>query len=231
MNATFTDPNDSSAWFYQRWLLDCSQTKGNTLWRARVTSTRATIVFHKDVRMNRPENGQLLFQNEDGVNRAAAIEWESPGKKEFSKSWIANLIHHSNEFATARAISIKFEGHAYHLYPNEKKDAWLYKTRDNWTIKHNEAQLKEQMESYRQLSILEPNNKWSLLTGIYLMKNYNFVEYNSKILNDIDALKKVDGYRLNYYNDMREYSLTNCHFLFFFIYYLFNPWSLQVANV
>jgi len=66
------------------------------------------------------------------------------------------------------------------------------------------------MDSYQQLSEMEPNNKWSLLTGIYLMKNYNLIEYNAKILEDLNALLKVDKLRSNYYNDLRSKCIMDC---------------------
>lgn len=200
MNATFTDPNDSSAWFYQRWLLDCSESKPNTLWRARVTSTRATIVFCKAVKIN-SDNVALLCNG----SPITPLVWESPDNRQYSKSWTAHFADQSiDRSAAVESMSIKFDDVTCDLYRSSTNDAWLYKTKNTISEKHNAAQLKEQMESYQQLSEMEPNNKWSLLTGIYLMKNYDPTAYNDKIIDDLRALSKIDKLRSNYYNDMRK---------------------------
>ncbi|XP_043275761.1 geranylgeranyl transferase type-2 subunit alpha [Venturia canescens] len=209
MNATFTDPNDSSAWFYQRWLLDCSRTKSNSVWRARVTSTKSTIVFCNDVKIEREKIALL--------NNGKAVEsmlWESPNNREYSKTWTGTLVDQSIDLMAAESIAIEFENNVYDFRRSLNKDYWFYNTKYLTNEIHDKSQLKEQMENYKQLSEMEPNNKWSLLTGIYLMKNYDLKEYNAKILQDLSALTKVDALRSNYYNDMRskcimEYKLHN----------------------
>lgn len=200
MNATFTDPNDSSAWFYQRWLLDGPKSKSNSVWRALVTSKKSTIVFCNEVKID--------TENMSMINNGKAIEsikWDSPNNREYSKIWTGTLVDESNDLMAAENVAIRFEDNVYNLHRTSDKNSWIYKPKYSTVEIHDKSQLKEQMENYKQLSEMEPNNKWSLLTGIYLMKNYDLKEYNAKIVEDLSALIKVDPLRSNYYNDMREY--------------------------
>lgn len=61
---------------------------------------------------------------------------------------------------------------------------------------------------------MEPDNKWALLTGIYLMKNIDFVQFYSKIIETLGVLKEKDNLRENYYNDLRKLKLRKKIFKF-----------------
>ncbi|XP_011299508.1 geranylgeranyl transferase type-2 subunit alpha [Fopius arisanus] len=204
MNATFTDPNDSSAWFYQRWLLDYSNPQPNALWRVKITPNRATIIFHGETSL---ESSNLSLTTDNGQVNGT---WSSYNDEKFSKIWTATFSELLD--SSCSKIFIKYENENYNLFKSD--NAWFYKSSHSPIDKHNKAQLKEQMENYKQLKEMEPNNKWAILTGIFLMKSYDLVEYHEKILEDLSALIKIDHLRANYYTDMRskcimDYELHN----------------------
>lgn len=198
MNATFTDPNDSSAWFYQRWLLDkCIVTV--RLWRAHIKKDMAIIVLDNNM-LIKPVS-PLLFINNENVN----VNWQLYPDEKFAKLWIAKLDSSLAVLDYAKKAYIKLQETIYELTYSESENAWIYK--DNsylYKQNFNDEQLNEQLSSYKQLSKMEPNNKWALLTGILLMKKIDFTKFYNDILNNLTALSNVDEFRSNYYKDLRK---------------------------
>lgn len=194
MNAIFTDPNDSSAFFYQRWLLDYSKSQSNKLWCIKITNKKAIIIFHDDTSID--DNKPLLINNDIEI----PATWYTNDNKKYSKLWITKF---QNEHTNLSKLIVKINNDTFELEP--ANDSWYYYSKYSLVDKHNKAQLKEQMESYQQLTKMEPNNKWAVLTTIFIMKNYDFIEYHDKILKDLSALIKIDKLRSNYYLDIRKY--------------------------
>ncbi|XP_023288152.1 geranylgeranyl transferase type-2 subunit alpha isoform X2 [Orussus abietinus] len=197
MNATFTDPNDSSAWFYQRWLLDYHNVSTCAFWRAQITNSEITAVFHKEVSID-PMTTFLKIQD----NKIPLI-WKSYGDKKFSKLWSATFSEPLSIFRNVDMIQFHFEGTSYSFRPSNQVQTWIAESTGLRIIKDN-SQFKEQLDNYKQLSEMEPNNKWALLTRIFLMKNIDPIAYHQNILNDISALSKIDKLRSNYFNDLRS---------------------------
>lgn len=198
MNATFTDPNDSSAFFYQRWLLDYPKSQSQNLWRGKVTNKNAVVIFHSEISIEIKK--ALIIKDDIQVSAT----WSSNNNKKYSKIWIATFLDENQDFNSSK-LSINIGNDYFEFDKYDKYNAWFYKSINSTVDKHNKAQLEEQMDSYQQLVKMEPNNKWAVLTGIFIMKNYDFVAYHEKILKDIDALIKIDNLRFNYYLDMRKY--------------------------
>lgn len=199
MNATFTDPNDTSAWFYQRWLLDkCIITC--KLWRAHINKDAATIVIDNNI-LIKPVSISLFVNN-----KAIDVEWQLYPDEKFAKLRIAKFVTPLENLSHDKKVSIKLQETMYQLSYTNLENAWIYK--DNLNLpkqSSNDEQLNEQLQSYNQLSKMEPNNKWALLTGILLMKNINFEKFYTKILNNLTVLSKIDYLRKNYYKDLRKY--------------------------
>lgn len=201
MNATFTDPNDSSAWFYQRWLLDNHKPKShNILWRSCFTKDMVVAVFDSDIS---GQSGDIsLFVDNNKIN----IRWKSYGEKTFSKIWTGILSSSLENLSELQNVHINIEDKNYQLHYSQKESAWIYKS-DSLIINdnHKKEQLNEQLESYKQLAKMEPNNKWAILIGIFLMKKINFIHFNNIILEDLNTLSRIDFLRSNYYKDLRKY--------------------------
>lgn len=52
---------------------------------------------------------------------------------------------------------------------------------------------------------LEENNKWTLLTMVYIMQALDRNRYREETLTVLEKLIKCDKYRCNFYKDMRKY--------------------------
>ncbi|XP_011881514.1 PREDICTED: geranylgeranyl transferase type-2 subunit alpha-like [Vollenhovia emeryi] len=199
MNATFTDPNDTSAWFYQRWLLDKPRTTCR-LWRAQIEKDRATVVIDNNV-LIQPISLEL-FVNGEMVD---LISWHLYPDEEFAKLRIEEFAKSLENLDHAKEVSVKLQETVYQLSYSELKSAWIYK--DNSSLhkqNSNDKQLNEQLKCYNQLCEMEPNNKWALLTGVLLMKKIDFKKFYTDILDNLSALTKVDSLRKNYYKDLRS---------------------------
>ncbi|KAK0096681.1 hypothetical protein PV326_004760 [Microctonus aethiopoides] len=222
MNATFTDPTDSSAWFYQRWLLDYNKSSSNALWLAKVTKKKIIIIFHDNTKI-KADSITLVrkFVKKDGSimenDMNSNVNWCSYNNKDLSRVWIAQSTtflddesETENNEISSETMYIKFGNEIYNLHKSKESNSWYYKSINLPIEKHNDDQLKEQMDNYKQLVEMEPNNKWAILTGIFLMKNYDSVKYHEKILQDLSALIKIDSLRANYYADIRsKYIIDN----------------------
>ncbi|XP_011644494.1 geranylgeranyl transferase type-2 subunit alpha, partial [Pogonomyrmex barbatus] len=202
MNATFTDPNDTSAWFYQRWLLDKCITTCR-LWRAQIGKDSAVIVIDNNI-LIKPISLSLYVNG-----KTLDVQWQSYPNEKFAKLHIAEFASPLEDLEHTKEVSVKLQETMYQLSYSEMEGTWIYKDK---SILHkqnsNDKQLNEQLKSYNKLSEMEPNNKWALLTGILLMKKIDFRKFYIDILNNLTALLKVDSLRRNYYKDLRSKLLT-----------------------
>lgn len=196
MHATFTDPSDTSAWFYQRWLLESCKTSRSKIWRAHLTQIKATIVFHDHISIQ--SSSVCLSIDGDVLD----CQWISCNEQKFSKIWETkfNLSLNICEYSD---IFLKFDDTIYRFY--RSNTSWICKTEVSEMEMCNEVQLREQLVNYKQLFEMEGQNKWALLTGIFLMKNIDFILFYPNILNDLELLSKIDKLRYNYYKDLRKY--------------------------
>ncbi|XP_033227402.1 geranylgeranyl transferase type-2 subunit alpha isoform X2 [Belonocnema kinseyi] len=208
MNATFTDPSDTSAWFYQRWLLESCKTSRSKIWRAYLTEIEATIVFHDHISI--PSSSVCLFINGEVLD----CQWISCNDQKFSKVW-ETKFNISLNICEDSDISLKFYDNIYPFY--RFNTSWICETKVSEMEKCNEVQLREQLVNYKQLFEMERQNKWALLIGIFLMRNIDFAVFYPNILNDLELLWKIDKLRYNYYKDLRSECLIDS--------YLHNMWQ------
>lgn len=206
MDATFTDPNDSSAWFYQRWLLEEVRSTSPTLWGACINKDLIVVAFDDDVSIK--PNNLFVLQGNDNISG----EWISHNGNDHAKVWLTNLSKPLKKLDdNAKDHRIVFHNNEYPLHYFFANDLWLYKRNTNLINKsHNEEQLKGQLKNYEQLSSMEPNNKWTLLTKIFLMKKIDFINYKNQILDNLDVMCKVDPLRSNYYKDLSKVLTIIC---------------------
>ncbi|XP_053980246.1 geranylgeranyl transferase type-2 subunit alpha [Hylaeus volcanicus] len=189
MNATFTDPNDTSAWFYQRWLLS-TQELSPSLSQALLNDNNVILFINQNVSI---ESLCLRINNEN-----ENVSWKSWQKTKFSKLWFGKFEKQFNEI---KEVQIDINGHRYPLhYFNQK---WIYKKKKCKSC-CNEDQLMEQLMNYKQLAELEPDNKWALLTGVHLMRKIDFVKFHDDILSSLNVLLNIDPLRSNYYRDLQS---------------------------
>ncbi|XP_023245140.1 geranylgeranyl transferase type-2 subunit alpha [Copidosoma floridanum] len=191
MNATFTDPNDSSAWFYQRWLLDYWKSPVK-LWRVVITDVTITAAFHKEVSLD----FELLVNG-----NKIECDWKPANGKKFCTVWYAELENCLCDESSE--VLFKFEGSIYSLKILNSFKEWIYQS-EKLSGNQNDSKLKEQLENYKVLLQMEPSNKWAKLTSAHLMLNINPIDANSDIIKELSDLITVDPLRENYYKDMRS---------------------------
>lgn len=191
MNATFTDPSDSSAWFYQRWLLG-SHEFSPALSQALLTDNNVTLLINQSV----SADGISLHIN----NENESTQWRSWQKLKFSKLWFGKFDKSLKE---VKEVKVNVEGKCYPLYCSNQK--WIYKKKKSKSCS-NKNQLLEQLSNYKQLADMEPDNKWALLTPVHLMRKIDFMTFKDDILASLNILLNTDPLRSNYYKDLRKYT-------------------------
>lgn len=194
ITAAFTDPNDSSAWFYQRWLLGYSDPKLDIAC-FKLTKNFALIAFTKPVNLNR-----------DGISVAvnSSIDvstWTSISGNKSDAIWIqrgdydihdvsVKMTYNGNDFSLdTRTINEEVIGIKLHSFGYEFGAAVL-------------EELNNQLESCNQLLEFEPDSKWTLLTASLLMRSINRFQFHEKTLEFLRKLQKVDPLRDGYYADL-----------------------------
>lgn len=204
MNATFTDPNDTSAWFYQRWLLagnsSSSLTQRKNLWGIKAADGRILVAFYKNVSINK-DNAEFKI---DG--RVIDIEFKACNEGRFAPLWIGKF-NSDLKLNRKNCLTVEFiyEGNTYELLYRADYSAWSYEnTSSNKELKINDKQLRLQLDNYKQLAQIEPDNKWALLTGVFIMKKIDPFQYYEAMIKDLATLSRIDKMRTRYYNDLRK---------------------------
>jgi len=196
-NAAFTDPNDQSAWFYQRWLLGrCEPPVKLTI--ALLTKQSLLLAF------NRPVSPHLIDIH-IGSNGSPSFEEINKGRQ-LNKS--PNIL--AFDFCGALKEPLLKVTHlgaseTLPLLPN--KDTFYFYRKPKFLPEFSPLLLdvlKAQLDSCNQLLELEPESKWTLLTSVNLMVAIDRGKYNDEIIGRLRLLCKVDPLRVAYYNDLRS---------------------------
>ncbi|XP_057328588.1 geranylgeranyl transferase type-2 subunit alpha [Microplitis mediator] len=204
INAIFTDPNDSSAWLYQRWLLEYNMFKANDIWQIKVTENSATIIFHGNTEIKPDELILTRKYSRLDSHIDHTSTWHSYNNKVRSKQWHSNLPVIANGVDRQfLSISVKHNNKSYDLHKSKNCNVWYYKSSIKRTNTHR-TQLIEQFINIEKLLEMEPNNKWALLTMILLMKNLDLIKYYNEILKNLSTLMKIDNLHTEYYADIRS---------------------------
>lgn len=217
ITAAFTDPNDSSAWFYQRWLLGHSEPKLDIA-SVKVSKTQAIVTFTKPIDIVK-EGVEIII---DSVPRLNNGRWNSVMGNKKDTIWVQHGDYHLPDILK---VVVKFKQHheEFHL-----ADALIVDIKPRATVCQLETkktedgtfigvkcpsfgfefgsdvigELKNQLESCNQLLELEPDSKWTLLTASLLMRSIDRSQYHDKTLEYLRKLQKVDSLRAGYYKDL-----------------------------
>lgn len=210
MTAAFTDPDDSSAWFYQRWLLGYSAPELDIA-GFRINNKMAVISFSKPINLN---DGKYSFQL-NTFNNLSVMKW-IPSKEGslYDTTWFLK-----------DSINIKFETQSFELsvlvngIPKYTiglsifdQDLIGVKT-PKFGYEFGQAvkeELKGQLYSCNQLLEYEPESKWTLLTASLLMRAIDRKQHHSKTVEFLKKLEEVDPMRKGYYQDLEsKWNLEN----------------------
>lgn len=199
ITAAFTDPNDSSAWFYQRWLLGYSDPKLD-LASVKITKEQAIVTFTKPVDLEKdgieiiiksiPETDEGKWCSVTGGKSDAV--WIQQGnfdiKDELHKV-LAKVNNKTFELETKKLKSGEIVGIKCPSFGYEFGAAVM-------------DELKNQLDSCTQLLEYEPDSKWTLLTAALLMRSIDRFHYHEKTLEFLKKLQSVDKLRAGYYKDL-----------------------------
>jgi len=191
-NAVFTDPDDQSAWFYHRWLLQPRHPAANIVTcvstahgeMARVVVVLATASSPQRV-------GLTLVGGQDAVK-----EWSSPTGEDIDMVWVAET---RGEPAALSVEVTDSEGLVRERAPCAGDVTGRFVSEISAATAD---QLKEELVNLEQLREMEPDNKWVLLSMMALMWAMDPRVHQQEILALIEDLTKLDQLRRGYYSDL-----------------------------
>uniref|UniRef100_A0A1B0B1P7 Geranylgeranyl transferase type-2 subunit alpha n=1 Tax=Glossina palpalis gambiensis TaxID=67801 RepID=A0A1B0B1P7_9MUSC len=199
LTAAFTDPNDSSAWFYQRWLLGYSRPE-MAVCAFRANQEKAVIVFTKPlaskglkVTLKSSDKEQELTEWHT-VNLGPSDCMLKTTLKAESNLKIFNYIEVCTPLYTSELLPLKiFHDDIYYFQALVSCTAYTDDVLD---------ELKAHLQMCENLLEYEPDSKWTLLTSALLMRAIDSQKYHLKALNYLEKLQTVDNLRENYYKDL-----------------------------
>jgi geranylgeranyl transferase type-2 subunit alpha len=194
ITAAFTDPNDSSAWFYQRWLLGYSDLKLD-LACFKLTKNFALIAFTKAVNLTKDEISITFNSSLDSG------EWRAISGNKSDAIW----IQRGDFEMTADKVLMAYKNNEYTLKTRRVNDEIIGIKLPSFGYEFGAAVIEElnnQLDSCNQLLEFEPDSKWTLLTAALLMRSIDRFQYHEKTLEFMRKLQKVDQLRAGYYKDL-----------------------------
>ncbi|XP_028392827.1 geranylgeranyl transferase type-2 subunit alpha-like [Dendronephthya gigantea] len=214
-NAFFTDPNDQSAWFYHRWLLGRARNElGMILAYARRSDDNISVCLLYNQPVKRENLSSVMLKlNEVDVNG----DWFNPFANSLPSSiWIARLNFDSKETVHLAVSSDEMDVSLTLKMELSVCEKWLrfsdqiqYVFRSELTAVHHSF-LENELESCELLLEEEPDNKWTILTIVLLMRAINPMKYAEKVESYLERLCGIDYYRKEYYIDLdSKYKLEN----------------------
>ncbi|KAH8417199.1 hypothetical protein KR222_006300 [Zaprionus bogoriensis] len=200
LTAAFTDPNDSSAWFYQRWLL------GSGVHLEQPVRVAAFRLW--------PQKAQLALQKP--CPELAKLKVQLVGEQQSWQldSWTAvnqDKTHwqctHSVDIKPNEAYQLELAGQRHQLavHPNDQS-LYCFEPPQGASSCSKEllAELQTQLQSCLDLLEYEPDSKWTLLTSALLMRAIDAASYHDQSLAHLAKLEQVDALRQGYYKDLGQ---------------------------
>jgi geranylgeranyl transferase type-2 subunit alpha len=219
--AIYTDPDDQSAWLYQRWLLGRDDLQLKIVDAFIINENEVMIVFNIPVSVS-PFYLNIQLTGEENITsdgeRISSISCVGAFKytfvhvlksstsivEKFKKINIPAKAYHSHFDKNgdvkylSREVSIEFlDGIGKIDVSEDKPSGQHYLDLNIW---------KKEAESVRELVELEPDSKWALITLVYLMRDIVSREGGSydEVIGWIVKLGEIDGGRKGYYDDLRS---------------------------
>lgn len=198
ITAAFTDPGDSSAWFYQRWLLGHSEPEQD-LASVKVSKTQAIVTFTKAIDLVK-EGVEITV---DSIPRLNNSRWNSVMGNKKDTVWIQ---HGDYLLPDTVKVVVKLNHKTFQLETKKTEDGTFIGVRcPSFGFEFEKSvmdELENQLESCNQLLEFEPDSKWTLLTAALLMRSIDQSRHHEKTLEFLRKLQKVDSLRAGYYKDL-----------------------------
>ncbi|KAJ8726387.1 hypothetical protein PYW07_001085 [Mythimna separata] len=200
-SAAFTDPDDTSAWFYQRWVLGAVRTDIDVAVFV-VSPLKTTIAFSRPVNQAFVASKTRLFFGNELVNG----EWQSLTGPQYDVLWV---LKHNAEITEGLDVKMEYdrEDENIQIIPTTKYNSNTYigKGEINFEKKYSKPvveELNNQLEACRQLLAMEPDNKWTLLTTTVFLHCIDAKQYHKETIENLHTLKSIDNLRAGYYDDL-----------------------------
>lgn len=205
LTAAFTDPKDSSAWFYQRWLLGYEHNNQEIV-SAFVSQEKAIMGFAKAVSLQREDLSIDCVVDQ----LADKSRWRSANGLDTDLIWYfeADKTSPLQLPLNTDCLSIHVLSDGESLNKTMKRDGDSYfalakETSFGGTLSQPIVdELKGQLSSCEQLLEFEPESKWTLLTAALLMRAIDREGYHQQTIANLEKLKTVDSCRVGYYSDL-----------------------------
>ena len=211
-NALFTDPNDQSAWIYEKWLLLEYQRSHIKELTFNALNSNLEFKFAKKIDLNHSLT-ILKLNGVEVLNGEEKLTWNNENNNEV---WSANIPISSimikpEETMINLEISSKNLGISIEvvLEKKETNDLSLFSFKSKFdmnNIKLDSEMIKSHLDNILELSKLESDkNKWCLLTSLELMILLDLDKYREVILDNLDKLaNEIDVYRKNFYFNLKN---------------------------
>nr|CAD7198277.1 unnamed protein product [Timema douglasi] len=243
-SAAFTDPNDQSAWFYQRWLLGRVQPL-LALAQAYVSHNLVSVSLTHSIHLDHTTSVDLVVGG-----ASVPGSWRSSSGHKHSHVWVSfgnprllklliGLIHKTQKLFSPSVelfqgdsgsvpvqVQLNKGGEIMHSLTTSRGEDGssrvLVGERPQFGAQFSVATtsvLQEQLESCSQLLELEPGSKWTLLTSVLLMQAIDRHRYKVETMRNLEELLQVDPLRSGYYRDLEsryivEYALEAAESLY-----------------
>jgi len=209
-NAAFTDPEDSSAWFYHRWLLASGDTHDAPpkiqLVKKIPGTGKILVATSKDIK-----GGSCLSCLQDD-----ALQFASPLADRPSDSlWLAECSDLSRNLTIVLTVDgrevdrVEISSSVY-----VSPELLSFRTSKNDDV--TDQLLVDEMDNCRQLLELEPDSKWTMLTLALIAQSVDPHKHYEEIVAIYDNLTKIDAKRKNYYKDQKSKFVTRHQLTKFF---------------
>ncbi|XP_069698729.1 geranylgeranyl transferase type-2 subunit alpha isoform X2 [Periplaneta americana] len=199
-NAAFTDPNDQSAWFYQRWLLGRSP-QPLQLVQVHVGDHMVCVA------LTRSAGSECLQLRVGGA--AVPAKWRSSNGQLYCHVWVCCPPEDQHPAVTVCLMD------GTSVVQERGPGAGTKPQFGAGLSEGITSVLQDELESCEQLLELEPDSKWTLLTAVLLMQAVDRHRYREDTFAKLSQLEQVDPLRRGYYRDLRsryemEYALDSC---------------------
>jgi len=199
-NAAFTDPDDSSAWFYHSWLVGRQRPK---LAPAVLLLDEEAVVVVTTVSVPAQHLGVTIDGSE------VTLDWKSVSNEKFDVMWTVDR----REIKEGGKLELKIQGVDEILAVVVEGKSAVVKG-SGWKSKENRFDplpsentrqvLQQELENCNQLLDLEPESKWTLYTKASLMSALDSQKHHKEILEILDQLVEIDYLRKGFYKDLRS---------------------------
>ncbi|XP_069128129.1 geranylgeranyl transferase type-2 subunit alpha-like isoform X2 [Argopecten irradians] len=215
-NAVFTDPDDQSAWFYQRWLLGRGKKKLQICCvHISRDLQRIVVLLSRPVMMGQGHSLTVSINSTPVKGKWRTITRSGM----YSTLWVLDLSDQCLPVDSEAAVTVTLLDDRYctkfseglHLMPNQE-ETWAvaeFKQGTRFSTELSAAAsstMVQELDSIRELHSVEPDNKWVLLTMVHLMKatDPEHTKYDTELEESFNKLVAVDAMRKSYYKDLRS---------------------------